>query len=86
MTKEQQCVIDWVACELAMLADSEEPISAGTEFYFDDEHNDFRPRARALEKLLAKYFGVNTYTYIKGEPDYSELIGQELHQLTEEGV
>ena len=51
LTKIQKAVIDYVACDLAMISESEEEVNAGTEFF-----GDYRPRAKALETLLALYF------------------------------
>ena len=51
MTKFQKTVLDYVACELSMISESDRAVDAGSEF-----EGDFRKRAGALEKIIVIAF------------------------------
>jgi hypothetical protein len=53
MTRFQKEVLGYVACELAMVSESDRAVDAGSEF---NDGEDFRSRAAALEKILVIAF------------------------------
>ena len=59
LNRMQRKVLDYVACDLAMISESEKPVDAGTSF----TGCDYRSRAKALETLLCLFFDFENKHY-----------------------